>query len=440
MNIAKLDMTKLSFASPDFEAQLLAMLTRDQGAQLQVEHRVQEIITQVRTQGDAALLSLTQRLDHNPLSEPAALKISPFQLEAAYNALSPALQQCLEQCAQRIRDYHQQQLARLSSAADWQLVDEWGNQMGQRVTAIERVGLYVPGGKAAYPSSVLMNAIPAQVAGVNALCMVVPAPGGELNPLVLAAAHIAEITEVYQVGGAQAIAAMAYGTDTIARVDKIVGPGNQYVATAKRMVFGQVGIDMVAGPSEVLIVADESVNPDWIAMDLFAQAEHDEMAQSLLLTAKASVVAAVEASIQRLLPNQPRSEIIKKSLSQFGALIHVESVAEAIGWVNRIAPEHLQVMLTEAEAWLPSIRHAGAIFLGPFSAESLGDYCLGPSHVLPTSGSARFSSPLSIDDFQKKSSIMRCSEAGARALSSVAECLATAEQLSAHAASAAYRQ
>ncbi len=429
-----MDLKRLNWTDENFQQQLTQLLSRDQAVVQQVEQRVDDIIAQVRADGDAALMSLTATLDQNELANARQLRVPPSQLKQAYEQLAPHLRDTLEQCAKRIDAYHQYQLQ-----SDWTFEDAVGNRLGQRVTPLDRVGLYVPGGKAAYPSSVLMNAIPARVAGVNELVVVVPAPQGELNPLVLAAAHIVGIEEVYQVGGAQAVAALAYGTKTIAPVDKIVGPGNQYVATAKKRVFGQVGIDMVAGPSEVLVVADATVDPKWVALDLFAQAEHDELAQSILISADINVLSAVSEAIDTLLPEQPRREIIETALQDVGALIQVPSLEQAFECVNRIAPEHLEVMVDTPEQWLPRIRHAGAIFLGQHSAESLGDYCLGPSHVLPTSGSARFSSPLGVYDFQKKSSVIHCSAKGAKAVAPLAETLAEAERLTAHAASAACR-
>ncbi|MCL4140409.1 UNVERIFIED_CONTAM: hypothetical protein GTU68_036016, partial [Idotea baltica] len=390
-------------------------------------------VERIRYEGDKALFELTQRFDNFELSADS-VEISQNRLQQAVKNISVEQREALEFSAQRIRDYHQHQLQE-----SWQYQEADGTQLGQKVTPIKRVGLYVPGGKATYPSSVLMNAIPAKVAGVTELIMVSPAPNGELNEMVLAAAHIGGVDRVFRVGGAQAIAALAYGTESIPSVDKITGPGNIYVATAKRQVFGQVGIDMIAGPSEVLVIADESVDPDWVAMDLFAQAEHDEVAQSILLTDSSNVVDAVEQAIQRLLPQMQRADIIRQSLSQNGALIYVDSIASLVNVADTIAAEHLEIFHESAQQLLGDISNAGAIFVGKYSAESLGDYCAGPSHVLPTSGTARFSSPLGVYDFQKRSSVIQVSKTGAQTIGKNASVLARGESLTAHALSAEYR-
>jgi len=358
-------------------------------------------------------------------------------LQQAYDTITPAQRHALQVAAERVRSYHQRQLQ--ACGLSWQYRDDDGTLLGQKVTPLDRVGIYVPGGKAAYPSSVLMNAIPAHVAGVGEIIMVVPTPRGEKNPLVLAAAWVAGVSRAFTLGGAQAIAALAYGTATVPRVDKITGPGNAYVAAAKRRVFGQVGIDMIAGPSEILVLADGSTPPDWVAMDLFSQAEHDELAQSILLCPDAGYIAQVKAAIERLLPGMPRHAVIRASLEGRGALIHTSSMDEACTISNRIAPEHLEVSSHDPHRWEPLLRHAGAIFLGAYTSESLGDYCAGPNHVLPTSGTARFSSPLGVYDFQKRSSLIEVSEAGAQILGPIAAELAYGEGLQAHAMAAELR-
>ncbi len=429
-----MSMLRFALSDPSAEQHLQQLQQRQSSQQQTFQQSVSAIIEDVRQRGDDALLEYTSRWDRFSVVQAAQLELPKSILEQAYQQLPTAQRQALDISAARVSTYHQHQLVH-----DWSYVDDWGNRLGQRITPLDRVGLYVPGGKAAYPSSVLMNALPAKVAGVTELIMVVPTPDGLLNPLVKAAAWLAGVDRVFTIGGAQAIAALAYGTQTIPRVDKIVGPGNAYVATAKRLVFGQVGIDMIAGPSEILIVADDTANADWLVLDLFAQAEHDEMAQSILVSPSAALLQRVERAIERLLPNQPRQKIIAQALASNGACIQVSDWEQAIGLVNRFAPEHLQLCVAAPEALLPTIRHAGAIFMGHHTPEALGDYCLGPSHVLPTAGSARFSSPLGVYDFQKRSSIMTCSIQGAQALAEIAGALADSEQLAAHAASARAR-
>ena len=395
---------------------------------------VAQILADVREQGDTALIELTAKHDGLSVDSADKLEIPQTRLTAALGALPADLGAALEDAAARIRDYHEAQ-----KSSDWAFTDALGNRLGQRVTPLARAGLYVPGGKASYPSSVLMNALPAKVAGVAEVIMVVPAPGGEISPVVLAAAAIAGVDRVFTIGGAQAVGALAFGTATIPRVDKIVGPGNRFVAEAKRQVFGRVGIDMVAGPSEILIVADGSVDPRWLAMDLFSQAEHDEQAQAVLVSPDGAYLEAIQAEIEALLPLQPRESIIRKSLADRGALIETRDLEEAIAVTNQIGPEHLELAIRDAEHWVSRIEVAGAIFVGAYSSESLGDYCAGPNHVLPTSGTARFSSPLGVYDFQKRSSVIHCSPEGARTLGPLAARLARSESLEAHAASAEYR-
>ncbi len=427
--IARLDSRQV-----DFNQRLDALLAWESVSDTRVAEVVADILAQVKARGDAAVVEFTNRFDRRSAASLADLVVAPAQLQAALTQISPEQRQALEVAAERIRQYHQHQLQ-----SSWRYTEADGTVLGQQITAMERVGLYVPGGKASYPSSVLMNAIPAKVAGVDELTMVVPAPDGELSPMVLAAAAIAGVDRVMTIGGAQAVAALAYGTESIARVDKIVGPGNIYVATAKRAVFGQVAIDMIAGPSEILVICDGATDPDWIAMDLFSQAEHDEQAQSILLCPDAAYLDKVEAAIARLLPTLSRNEIAATSLKNRGALILVKDMDEALAVSNRIAPEHLELSVAYPESLLPQVRHAGAIFMGRHTPEALGDYCAGPNHVLPTSGTARFSSPLGVYDFQKRSSIIMCSPAGASALSKTASVLARSEQLEAHARSAEYR-
>lgn len=425
---------RLDSRQADFNQRLDQLLAWESVSDTRVAEVVADILAQVKARGDAAVVEFTNRFDRRSAASLADLVVAPAQLQAALTQISPEQRQALEVAAERIRQYHQHQLQ-----SSWRYTEADGTVLGQQITAMERVGLYVPGGKASYPSSVLMNAIPAKVAGVDELTMVVPAPDGELSPMVLAAAAIAGVDRVMTIGGAQAVAALAYGTESIARVDKIVGPGNIYVATAKRAVFGQVAIDMIAGPSEILVICDGATDPDWIAMDLFSQAEHDEQAQSILLCPDAAYLDKVEAAIARLLPTLSRNEIAATSLKNRGALILVKDMDEALAVSNRIAPEHLELSVADPESLLPQVRHAGAIFMGRHTPEALGDYCAGPNHVLPTSGTARFSSPLGVYDFQKRSSIIMCSPAGASALSKTASVLARSEQLEAHARSAEYR-
>ncbi len=426
--------TRLDASQSDFKQRLDDLLAWESVSDTRVAGVVDDIIQQVKTRGDAAVLEFTNKFDRRSAQTMSELVITAEQLKDSLTQISPEQRQALEIAAERIRSYHQHQLQ-----ASWRYTEADGTVLGQQITAMERVGLYVPGGKASYPSSVLMNAVPAKVAGVDELTMVVPAPDGELSPMVLAAAAIAGVDRVITIGGAQAVAALAYGTETIAKVDKIVGPGNIYVATAKRAVFGQVAIDMIAGPSEILVICDGLTDPDWIAMDLFSQAEHDEQAQAILLCPDADYLDEVEAAITRLLPTLARNEIAATSLKNRGALIKVADIDEAIAVSNRIAPEHLELSVADPESLLPKVRHAGAIFMGRFTPEALGDYCAGPNHVLPTSGTARFSSPLGVYDFQKRSSIIMCSAAGASELSKVASVLARSEYLEAHARSAEYR-
>jgi len=428
------ELRRLSSSAADFEARLSELTAIENSLDENVDRAVAGILEDVRSRGDAALLDYTARLDRVTLERAQDLEIPRSDLDAALAALDPSSRDALQQAASRVRAYHERQLAK-----SWDYTEADGTRLGQRITPIERVGLYVPGGRAAYPSSVLMNALPARVAGVPQLIMVVPTPGGERNPLVLAAAAIAGVDRVFAVGGAQAIAALAYGTATIPAVDKIVGPGNAYVAAAKRRVFGTVGIDMVAGPSEILVICDGGTEPDWIAMDLFSQAEHDEAAQAILISPDVEFLDRVAESIRRLLPSMSRQEIIRASLERRGALIATRNLAEACDIANRIAPEHLELSLAEPERWLPRIRHAGAVFLGRYSSEALGDYCAGPNHVLPTSRTARFSSPLGVYDFQKRSSVIHISRQGAQSLGPLAAALADGEGLTAHAASARMR-
>ncbi|WP_260680254.1 histidinol dehydrogenase, partial [Tepidimonas ignava] len=428
---------RLDTAQPDFEATFAQRLHWSADTDAAIEARVADILADVRARGDAAVLDYTQRFDALPAASVAELEIDPATLRAAFEALPAAQRDALQQAAARIRRYHEAQLE--ACGRSWQYRDDDGTLLGQMVTPLDRVGVYVPGGKAAYPSSVLMNAIPAHVAGVGEIIMVVPTPRGERNALVLAAAHVAGVTRAFTIGGAQAVAALAYGTATIPRVDKITGPGNAYVAAAKRRVFGTVGIDMIAGPSEILVLADGSTPPEWVAMDLFSQAEHDELAQSILLCPDADYLDAVQAAIDRLLPTLPRAAIIAASLNGRGMLVRTRSMQEACALSNRIAPEHLEVASREPQRWVPLLKHAGAIFLGAYTSESLGDYCAGPNHVLPTSGTARFSSPLGVYDFQKRSSLIEVSAAGAQRLGRIASVLAHGEGLQAHARAAELR-
>jgi histidinol dehydrogenase len=429
-----LQLNLLDSRSAEFQAQLGRLLAFEAAQDEGVEQVVAEILAQVRRRRDEALLAYTAQFDRVPAKSMAELEINRTELEQAFAGLGQARREALVQAAGRIRAYHERQLGE-----SWSYVEEDGTRLGQQVTPLDRVGVYVPGGKAAYPSSVLMNALPARVAGVAEIVMVTPTPGGERNQLVLAAAALCGIDRVFAIGGAQAIGALAYGTQTVPRVDKIVGPGNAYVVAAKRRVFGVVGIDMVAGPSEILVLCDGKTDPDWVAMDLFSQAEHDELAQAILLCPDAGFVQAVADSIRRQLPEMPRREVIEASLTGRGALITVRDLEEACELANRIAPEHLELSVEDPERWLPRIRHAGAIFLGRYSSEALGDYCAGPNHVLPTAGTARFSSPLGVYDFQKRTSLIQVSPAGARKLGAIAAELAAGEGLPAHAKSAQYR-
>ncbi|MES2509645.1 MAG: histidinol dehydrogenase [Pseudomonadota bacterium] len=428
---------RLSTSSASFEADFKARLHWSADTDAAIEQRVADILDDVQKRGDAAVLEYTARFDGLDVPAMAALELTQAELKAAFESIPAAQRDALEAAARRVRSYHEAQ--KKASGESWSYRDEDGTLLGQKVTPLDRVGIYVPGGKAAYPSSVLMNAIPAHVAGVGEIIMVVPTPKGEKNALVLAAAYIAGVTRAFTIGGAQAVAALAYGTQTVPKVDKITGPGNAYVASAKKRVFGTVGIDMIAGPSEILVLADGSTPADWVAMDLFSQAEHDELAQSILLCPDAAYIEAVQQAIDRLLPAMPRAEIIAKSLSGRGALIHTRSMEEACAISNRIAPEHLEVSSSEPHRWEPLLRHAGAIFLGAYTSESLGDYCAGPNHVLPTSGTARFSSPLGVYDFQKRSSLIEVSEQGAQVLGQVAAELAYGEGLQAHARAAEMR-
>ena len=420
-----------------FEADFQRVLHWSEQTDTAIEQRVEAILADVRTRGDAAVLAYTERFDGLVAGSVADLEIDGDELRAAMNLITPAQRRALEAAADRVRGYHERQ--RQACGQSWSFRDADGTLLGQKVTPLDRVGIYVPGGKAAYPSSVLMNALPAQVAGVGEIVMVVPTPKGERNHLVLAAAHLAGAHRVFTIGGAQAVAALAYGTETVPRVDKITGPGNAYVASAKRRVFGQVGIDMIAGPSEILVLADGTTPPDWVAMDLFSQAEHDELAQSILLCPDATYIERVRTEIERLLPGMPRQAVIRASLEGRGALIHTRSMEEACDISNRIAPEHLEVSSREPHRWEPLLRHAGAIFLGAYTSESLGDYCAGPNHVLPTSGTARFSSPLGVYDFQKRSSLIEVSDVGAQVLGPIAAELAYGEGLQAHAQAAEFR-
>ncbi|MBG6512206.1 histidinol dehydrogenase [Pseudomonas aeruginosa] len=425
---------RLNAADPDFGRHLDHLLSWESVSDDSVNQRVLDIIAAVRSRGDAAVVEFTQRFDGLQAASMADLILPRERLELALTRITVAQREALEVAAERVRSYHEKQ-----KQGSWRYTEADGTVLGQQVTPLDRAGLYVPGGKASYPSSVLMNAIPAKVAGVSEVVMVVPTPRGEINEIVLAAACIAGVARVFTIGGAQAVAALAYGTESVPRVDKIVGPGNIYVATAKRHVFGQVGIDMIAGPSEILVVCDGQTDPDWIAMDLFSQAEHDEDAQSILVSPDAAFLDRVADSIARLLPTMERAEIIRTSLEGRGALIQVADQAQACAVANRIAPEHLELSVADPESWLPEIRHAGAIFMGRYTAEALGDYCAGPNHVLPTSGTARFSSALGVYDFQKRSSIINCSAEGASVLGRTASVLARGESLTAHARSAEYR-
>ena len=425
---------RLVSGAPDFEARFAALLAFEGAQDSAIDAAVAGILDDVKRRGDAAVLDYTRRFDRVQANSVAELELERDEMQRALADLPAARRDALEQAAARVRAYHEQQITR-----SWSYIEADGTRLGQQVTALDRVGIYVPGGKAAYPSSVLMNALPARVAGVGEIVMVVPTPGGKKNQLVLAAAALAGVDRAFAIGGAQAIGALAYGTPTVPQVDKIVGPGNAYVAAAKRRVFGVVGIDMVAGPSEIAVICDGTVDPDWIAMDLFSQAEHDELAQAILLAPEARFIDQVAASIERQLSAMPRRDVIRAALEKRGALIEVRDLEEACALVNRIAPEHLELAVADPEALLAKIRHAGAIFLGGYSCEALGDYCAGPNHVLPTSRTARFSSPLGVYDFQKRSSIIGVSRQGAQRLGAIAAELARGEGLTAHAQSAEYR-
>lgn len=429
-----LNIRRLSASAEGFREELDTLLAWETVSNESINDVVKEVVNSVRLNGDAALLEYTAKFDRLSLNSAAELEISKERLFAALERIPADQREALETSAKRVRDYHERQVQ-----ASWSYEEADGTMLGQQVTPLDSVGLYVPGGKAAYPSSVIMNAIPAKVAGVERLIMVVPTPDGEISDMVLAAAAICDVDAVFTLGGAQAVAALAYGTETVPAVDKIVGPGNIYVATAKRMVFGTVGIDMIAGPSEILIYCDGKTNPDWIAVDLFSQAEHDEDAQSILVTPDAEFADKVLESMNRLLPTMPRQAIIRKALEDRGAIIVVNDEEQALEMINLIAPEHLELSIEDPKALLPKIRHAGAIFMGRFTAEAIGDYCAGPNHVLPTSRTARFSSPLGVYDFQKRSSLIMCSAEGANTLGRIAGVLADGEGLQAHAASARYR-
>ena len=433
-----INIKRLSSTDTDFKARLDALLAFEGAQDESIDQTVAAILADVKVRGDAAVVEYTNRFDRSNATAMAELELSQDELQKALTGLPAVQREALEAAAARVRTYHERQ-----PLQSWQYEDQSegmsGTMLGQMVTPLDRVGLYVPGGKAAYPSSVLMNAIPAKVAGVKELIMVVPTPGGEHNQLVLAAAALAGVDRVFTLGGAQAVGALAYGTQTVPQVDKIVGPGNAYVAAAKRRVFGVVGIDMVAGPSEILVICDGQTDPDWVAMDLFSQAEHDELAQSILVCPDAAYIDRVAASIEKLLPTMPRKDVILAALENRGALIQVRDLEEACAIANRIAPEHLELSLADAEAWVAKIHHAGAIFIGRYTSESLGDYCAGPNHVLPTSGTARFSSPLGVYDFQKRTSLIRVSQAGSKTLGRIASVLAQGEGLPAHAKSAEYR-
>lgn len=425
---------RLNASDADFDQQLSALLAWEEEVDESVGNIVRDIIYNVRKNGDASLLEYTNKFDRRDVQDAHSLIIQNDAIQAALTRIPAEQREALEKAAQRIRDYHEHQ-----KQDSWQYQEANGTVLGQKITPLDRVGLYAPGGKAAYPSSILMAAIPAKVAGVEEVVLVTPTPDGVINDIVLAAAAVAGIQSVYTIGGAQAIAALAYGTETVPKVDKIVGPGNIFVATAKREVFGVVDIDMIAGPSEILVISDGDSNPDWVAMDLFSQAEHDEQAQSILISDNDAFLTAVEQSIEKLLPTLSREKIARVSLKDRGALIKVESLDQAFELSNRIAPEHMEVAVKDAESYLPKIRHAGAIFLGPYTSESLGDYCAGPNHVLPTSGTARFSSPLGVYDYVKRSSIIKVSEQGAQELGEIASVLARSESLEAHALAAEFR-
>jgi histidinol dehydrogenase len=425
---------RLATVDADFTAKMDALLAFEAAQDEGIERTVIGILADVKARGDVAVVEYSNKFDRLSVSGMADLELTKSEMQKALDGLPAEQRLALEAAAHRVRVYHEKQCLE-----GWSYTEADGTMLGQMITPLDRVGLYVPGGKAAYPSSVLMNAIPAKVAGVKELVMVVPTPDGEKNQLVLAAACLAGVDRVFTIGGAQAVGALAYGTKTIPQVDKIVGPGNAYVACAKRRVFGIVGIDMIAGPSEILVVSDGSGNPDWVAMDLFSQAEHDELAQSILICTDAGFIEQVQASIEKLLPTMPRRAVIETSLTNRGAFILVRDLEEAIAIANRVAPEHLELSLADPDPWVSKIHHAGAIFIGHYTSESLGDYCAGPNHVLPTSGSARFSSPLGVYDFQKRTSLIKVSKAGAQTLGRIASTLAHGEGLPAHAKSAEFR-
>lgn len=429
-------MRLLNSQQASFEQELTELLAFETVNDPALLATVDDIIAQVRQGGDEVVLKLTQQFDNHPAKTFAELEISQEKLKQAFDGLNPTIKQALELAAQRVTSFHERQ-----RQESWTYQDALGNTLGQQVTPLDKVGIYVPGGLASYPSSVLMNALPAKVAGVGQIIMVVPAPHGELNPLVLAAAYLAGVDKVFTIGGAQAVAALAYGTNTIPQVDKITGPGNKYVAAAKRAVFGQVGIDMIAGPSEVLVYAEGSDNDraEWLAMDLLSQAEHDTVAQAIFVTPSEPLLKKVAQEIEKALADLPKAEIAKAAIANRGALILVKDRAEGIEVINRIAPEHLELSVDDPESMVKDVRHAGAIFMGRYTPEAIGDYCAGPNHVLPTSGTARFSSPLGVYDFQKKSSIIYCSEQGSQTLAKTADILAVEENLDAHARSARYR-
>ncbi|PTY38872.1 histidinol dehydrogenase [Saccharospirillum sp. MSK14-1] len=432
--MSTLSLRRLDAQSPEFSAQLDQLLAWESVSDTQVQQRVADIIADIRARGDAALLELTARFDRFEVNSIHQLMLGADAIQAGFDRLPEAQQDALKTAAERVESYHQHQLGE-----SWQYREANGTLLGQQVTSMDKVGIYVPGGTAPLASSVIMNAMPARVAGVREIVMTTPAPDGQVSDFVLGAAHVAGIDRIFLIGGAQAVAALAYGTETVPAVDKIVGPGNIYVATAKQQVFGKVGIDMIAGPSEILVVCDGKTDPDWIALDLFSQAEHDVDAQSILISQDGAFLDAVSEAIERLLPTLERADIVRRSLSERGALIQVADLADAPELINRIAPEHLELSVDDPESWLPSIRHAGAVFLGRHTPEALGDYCAGPNHVLPTSGTARFFSPLGVYDFQKRTSLIGVSPEGAKTLGAVASILARGEQLTAHARSAEKR-
>lgn len=429
-----ISVSRLNSLDADFDQALKALIAWSDVSDADVNAVVSEVLEQVRLRGDAALLEYTNKFDRRALTSADELVLGSTHIDAAVEQVDKNFLAALEQASERVEDFHKRQLQE-----SWSYQDAHGNTLGQQVTAVGKAGVYVPGGKAAYPSSVLMNVIPAKVAGVEEIVMVTPTPDGVINPVVLAAAKVAGVDKVITIGGAQAVAALAYGTETVPAVDKIVGPGNIYVATAKKLLFGTVGLDMIAGPSEILIICDGETNPDWIAMDLFSQAEHDEKAQSILISPDESFLNQIQDSIDRLLPGMERRDIIEASLKNRGAFILVPNLDEAVAFANRIAPEHLEMSVADAESWLPKIHNAGAIFLGRHTPEAFGDYCAGPNHVLPTSSTARFSSPLGVYDFQKRTSIIGCSREGAQSIAGMASVLARGEGLTAHAQSAEMR-